>query len=109
MPSFPKVRKLADYCCGGKRSFGAENKCNGDGRLLADLGRTDLQIIRQLLSNQVRINTAKPWALPGSPPRSEIASDGFSTASSTKSVSSSMMNAPWFGFPFFARPHSRLM
>src|SRR5207253_10308147 len=33
----------------------------------------------------------------------------FSTASSTSSVSSSMMNAPWFGFSFFARPHSRLM
>jgi hypothetical protein len=24
-------------------------------------------------------------------------------------VSSSMMNAPWFGFSFFASPHSRLM
>jgi hypothetical protein len=33
----------------------------------------------------------------------------FSTASSTRSVSSSMMKAPWFGFSFFARPHSRLM
>jgi hypothetical protein len=29
--------------------------------------------------------------------------------SSTSSVSSSMMKAPWLGFSFFARPHSRLM
>src|SRR6266704_2563433 len=46
---------------------------------------------------------------PSTPPRSAIFSNSFSTASSTSSFSSSMMNAPWFGFSFFARPHSRLM
>jgi hypothetical protein len=38
-----------------------------------------------------------------------MASNSLSTASSTRSVSSSMMKAPWLGFSFLARPHSRLM
>src|SRR5919108_356344 len=46
---------------------------------------------------------------PSTPPRSEIRSNSASTASSTRSVSSSMMNEPCSGFSFMARPHSRLM
>jgi hypothetical protein len=43
------------------------------------------------------------------PPRSLIKSNSFSTASSTSSVSSSMMKLPWFRFSFFAKRQSGLL
>ena len=46
---------------------------------------------------------------PRTPPRSVSRSNSSITASSTRSVSSSMMKEPWSGFSFFARPSSRLM
>ena len=46
---------------------------------------------------------------PSTPPRSEMRRNSSSTASSTRSVSSSMMKLPCSGFSFFARPSSWLM
>ncbi len=46
---------------------------------------------------------------PSTPPRSESRSNSPSTASSTRSVNSSMMKLPWLGFSLRASPHSRLM
>src|SRR5690606_40698083 len=62
---------------------------------------------RHLRSFPTRRSSDLVSMAPSTPPRLEIASNSFSTASSTRSVSSSMMNEPWFGFSFFATPWPR--
>jgi len=65
-------------------------------------------IQQYFVDHQVR-NFYSVSIAPSTPPRSAIFSNSASTASSSNSVNSSMMKAPWLGFSFLAKPHSRLM